>query len=307
MDARQVTYRVTIFFFACLLFVKIGNTETLEKKTVRMNMGYYFNSISDVASRSDVEVSLNFWVKDLFAKEADKQEFNITSSKAILYDRIEDMQAAFSKGELDLVIAPPLLIAKYFKRYELADGFIGLYEGRKYEKLILIAGSDKNINDIKGIRGKRLGMIEDELADVFLDTLVLKEFKQSFKNIASSVQYQKKNNHLILDIYFGKMDAGVVYLSSYDIMGELNPDIKNKITVLAELPIKAKNFSFFRHDYPLKEDMAKVAMGFPISPRGKLILEIFKTPEVDLIKVEDLDVFDQWYKEYLQLKSRKKK
>lgn len=63
-------------------------------KEARLNMGYYASSITEQASRTDVEVSLNFWVRDLIDVEAKKNHINISSSKAILFDRIEDMEKA---------------------------------------------------------------------------------------------------------------------------------------------------------------------------------------------------------------------
>jgi hypothetical protein len=48
-------------------------------------------------------------------------------------------------------------------------------------------------------------------------------------------------------------------------------------------------------------------MGFPGNPRARQILEVFKTPDIDYCKVEELDSFDKFYKSYLQLKLHVKK
>ncbi|MCX7089039.1 MAG: PhnD/SsuA/transferrin family substrate-binding protein, partial [Methylococcales bacterium] len=245
---------------------------------------------------------------DLFAIEAKRNSFAVTSSKAILFDRIEDLKAAFDQGELDMIIAPPLLITKYFKREELGDGFVGVLEGKKPDNLLLITRIDKNINRIKDLRGKRLVMNDnDELAEVFIDTLVLTELKLSYKNIGLSIQHQNKSNRSVLDVFFDKADVAIVYGSSYDVMAELNPSLKNTLKVLAEYPMKSKNFSYFRHDYPLIMEVNAVAMLFNNSPRGKQILEVFKTAEIDYCKVNELDIFDKYYKDYLHLKQLAKK
>lgn len=278
------------------------------QKNVRLNMGYFAGSITEQASRADVEVSLNFWAQDLFAIEAKRNSFAVTSSKAILFDRIEDLKAAFDQGELDMIIAPPLLISRYFKREELGDGFVGVLEGKKPDNLLLITRIDKNINQIKDLRGKRLVMNDnDELAEVFIDTLVLTELKLSYKNIGLSIQHQNKSNRSVLDVFFDKADVAIVYGSSYDVMAELNPSLKNTLKVLAEYPMKSKNFSYFRHDYPLIMEVNAVAMLFNNSPRGKQILEVFKTAEIDYCKVNELDIFDKYYKDYLHLKQLAKK
>jgi ABC-type amino acid transport substrate-binding protein len=303
--------------FKCLLalFLSVGllfaPTHAEEKPPIsmRMNMGYYFNSISDVANRTDIEVSLNFWAEEVLVEEAMKHNFIIGSSQTLLFDRMEDMQQAFQQGQLDLIAGPPLLLAQYFKKEELRDGFVGVREGKKTDKLILITRNDKKINSVKDLRGKHLGMIEnDELTDIFLDTLTLKQLRKTYKDVARSVQLQKKNSHLILDIFFGRIDAGVVYISAYETMAELNPDVKNKLKILNEFPIKGRNFSYFRRDYPLTDILTRmILLELKNNPRGKLILEIFKTAEIDYCKTEELDVFSTLYKDYLQLKQRQKK
>jgi phosphonate transport system substrate-binding protein len=299
---------IVAFLTTCLLLCNSAYADEIQQKEARINMGFYLSSISEVANRSDIEISLNFWAKDLFEIEARKQNFAISSSSAVLFDRIEDMKKEFELGKLDLIVAPPLLISRYFKREELSDGFVGMLEGKKPEGLLLIARTDRNINSVKDLYNKRLLIIKnDELADIFIDTLVLKELHQSYKNIGLSIQRQQKSNRIVLDVFFNKADAGVIYSSSYDIMTELNPDIKNKTTILAEYPIKSKNFSYFRKDYPLIDQLTKAAMAFPDNPRARQILEVFKTPDIDYCKVEELDSFDKFYKSYLQLKLHVKK
>jgi phosphonate transport system substrate-binding protein len=216
---------------------------------------------------------------------------------------MEDLRAAFSNGEIDMIIAPPLLINKYLKPEELGDGFVGVLANNQQEALLLLARTDKNINTIKDIRGKRLVMNNnDELAEVFIDMLVLKDEHKSYKKMDLSLQFQKKSDRIVFDMYFDKADIGVVFASAYDLMTEMNPDIKSKVKILKEYPVKAKNFSFFRHNYPYIKEFTKVGLDFPNMARGKQILEVFKTPAIDYCTVEDLVVFNKFYNEYLQLK-----
>jgi phosphonate transport system substrate-binding protein len=286
-----------------LVFYGVSHAEEHSPKEGRLTMGFYTSSISDQANRADIEVSLNFWAKDLLSTEAKKLNINITSSSASLFNRIEDLEQAFDRGELDMIVAPPLLIARYFKREKLGNGFMGVLADKKSDYLLLIARTDKNINSAKDLRGKRLAIQEnDALAEMFLDTEVLRTLNQDYKNIGLTLQYQKKPNRIILDVFFDKADSAVVYKSTYDITTELNPDISNKIKILAEYPVRSKNFSYFRVDYPFLKDFNVASVNFTNSVRARQILEVFKTPEIDYCKVEELGVFDKFYKDYLQLK-----
>ena len=297
----RMTYAICLVLMQNLVFA-----DESYKNEGRFHLGFYGHSISEVASRSDIEVSMNFWTKDLLAEESRKININLTEIKAILYDSMQEMREAMLKGELDMIVGPPLLISKYFKREELADGFTGMLEGKRDDNILLIARNAHNISDIKDLKGKRLLVLEDdEFSEIFIDTLFLKQFNTSYKKIASSVEQQIKASRVVLDIYFNKADAGVVYRNSYEVMIELNPDIANATKIIAEYPMKSKNFGYFVKGYPYAETMSKMAVNlFSKNSRSKQILEVFKTSELGYCSVQDLDGFDNYYNEYKKLKKR---
>ncbi len=272
----------------------------------RFYLGFYGHSISEVASRSDIEVSMNFWTKDLLAEESRKININLTEIKAILYDSMQEMREAMLRGELDMIVGPPLLISQYFKREELTDGFTGMLEGKREDNILLIARNTNTITGVKDLKGKRLLVLEDdEFSEIFIDTLFLKQFNTSYKKVAASVEQQIKASRVVLDIYFNKADAGVVYRNSYEVMIELNPDIANTTKIIAEYPMKSKNFGYFIKGYPYAETMSKMAVNvLTKNSRSKQILEVFKTSELGYCSVQELDSFDNYYNEYKKLKKR---
>nr|WP_305891640.1 PhnD/SsuA/transferrin family substrate-binding protein [Methylomonas sp. WSC-6] len=219
---------------------------------------------------------------------------------------MQDMRADFDHGKLDIIVAPPLLISRYFKRDEITDGFSGMLEGRKPDNLLLIVRTESNIQSIRDLRGERIAMLEgDELAEMYMDTLFLRTFKQGYKNMVASIQQQTKANRIVLDLYFNKADAGLVYVNSYQVMSELNPDIKNKVKILDTFEVRSKNYSYIRKGYPLANEMRQIALSFYKSARGKQILDIYKTPELDFLKVDELDTVDQLDREHARLMAGK--
>ena len=293
---------VAVCLIQCMLTSLCSADEPMRQG--RMVMGFYVHSITENTSLSDIEVSLNFWAKDLIAEESQKMHLNFVESRAVLFDTMPEMHQALLRGELDMIIAPPLAIVREFKREELEDGFTGMLVGNQPDNLYLVVRGDKNINDIKGLSGKRLLLPEgDELAEVFIDTLFLKQFKTNYKAKLASVQKQTKGSRILLDIYFNKADAGVIYRNAYDVMVELNPDITRTVLVLEKLPIKTKNFSYFVKGYPYAHELSTMVINsFRQSVRAKQILEVFRTPELDHCSINELDFYEQYYADYLRLK-----
>ena len=271
-------------------------------------MGFYAHSITEMASLSDIEVSLNFWAKELMTEEARKIGIDVTESRAILFDTISDMHDAVLRGELDMVIAPPLLLALNFKRDELEDGFTGMLEGSRPDILLFVGRADQNLQNLQYLKGKRLALPEnDAFAEMYLDNLFLKQFHRPVNQLAGSIEKQSKASRIILDIYFKQADAGIVYLNAYEVMAELNPDIAKQIVIIERHPIKNRNFAFFVNGYPFAKQMSSMATAiFKKSVRAKQILEVFKTPELANCAVSELDAYEKFYQHYQNLKARAK-
>ena len=67
-------------FFYCRV-----NADEIKPQEARLNIGYYFKTLSEYANRTDIEISLNFWVRELFDVEARKHVFTITSISHAFY------------------------------------------------------------------------------------------------------------------------------------------------------------------------------------------------------------------------------
>lgn len=270
----------------------------------RLKMGFYSPSITEIASLSDIEVSMNFWVKDFMAVEARKRGIEVFESQALLFDNITDMHEALTRGQLDIVIAPPLMLAKYFKPSELQDGFTGILQGRRTDNLLFIARGDKHVQGVQDLKGKRVTLHEnDEFAAMYLDSLFLQQFHQPVDKVVSQILKQTKGSRIVLDVYFGNVDAALVYRNAFEVMAELNPDIAKKLVIIDQYPIKSRNFGYFASSYPYAKQLTELASeAFLGSARAKQILEVFKTPEIDYCTVGELDAYRQFYERYQDLK-----
>lgn len=110
---------------------------------------------------------------------------------------------------------------------------------------------------------------------------------------------------IVLDVYFKKVDAGVVFKGPFDVMVELNPEIAKNIRVLDRYPSLSRNVCFFRKNYAYAYQIKEIAKSsFKNNVRVKQILEIFKTPILIEFEVNQLDQFDAYNDEYKKLKQK---
>ena len=268
-----------------------------------MKLGIFYPPISDSASRADVAVSFSLWMQEQAAS------VGVRAADVMLFDSIEDMSAAFDTGVINLISAPPLTIALHFKRENLSDGFIGLRAPGKLNAVMLLARTDKNINTINDMRGKRLIVPEyHELADIFLDTLILKTQHIPYKKFFSSTSLEKKDKRILLDLFFDKADVAMVNESAYELMKELNPQLNKKIKVIASYPTKSKSYLYVNKNYPYRQKIVDNYLRIASSVRGKQFLSLFQQELLESCSVNDLEAYDELYREHSSLlkKYRKK-
>ena len=160
-------WRFLLCLCCCCALAHAENKDAESDSVLRL--GIFYPPISDTASRADVGVSFSLWVKE------QASSVGVRAADVMLFDDIDEMSAAFETGMINLISAPPLTVALHFKRNSLSEGLVGLRAPGKLNSLLVLARTDKAINSIKDMRGKRLIMLENqELANVYLDTLVLR-------------------------------------------------------------------------------------------------------------------------------------
>lgn len=288
----------SLVLLCCGYMLGAAAAEEPSNPPLHLNMGLYYPALNDFIDRKDIAISLQFWLQELTKANG------IDVSVVHLYDNILEMRDDFTARKIDLFVSPPLAIVKYFDLSLLADGFYGIREDGKQNSLLLLANSEQ-VADIQDIIGKRLEIpFGNELAEVFLETITLKTFKKKYQQLFSEISKQRKMNRMILDLFFKRTDVALVYESSYDVMVELNPQIKSRIKILRSYPLRSKNFSYFHRDYPFRKSLVKQAVLLGSYPRGRQILDIYQTAEIGICQTQELNVFIKLYRQYLNLQRK---
>lgn len=279
-----------------------ANTPANESLSIpRLVMGVYVPGMNSDFNESDIRVSMDYWMQQL------SHELNIIDEHTVFFSDMREMAESFKDNRLDMVVAPPLSIVKHLNLAELIDGYVGVRPNGKQNSLILLVKNDESIAGMADLRGKRLVMPEnDELCEVYMDTQVRKIFSGGYDKFFGAITYHKKNSRLILDLFFGRADAALLYLPAYEVMTELNPQVKTGTKFLMVYPLRARIYSFFSKKFQYKTAVLNAVSKFRGNPRGQQILDLFKTEEVAEAKVMELLPIKTLYDEYLQLKIKNK-
>jgi len=277
--------KVIFLFFLIMPTVTLGQES---KEISKLTMGWYYPTINAMVSRADFHSAVNLWIKEY------DPLFKIKQTNVKLYDHIENMRTDFDNGNLDIIIAPPLLIVNHFELKTLADGFTGESTTNEPFDIVVLARKASNIKTVADFKNKRLVITDyDELGKVFLNSLVIPKFKQPYSQVFRSTQYLLKQNAIVHKLFFSEADVGVVYLETFNLMTELNPQIKQKLTIIDRFPIKSPNYSYFHYKFPdtLRKQFIKTTLSFNDSLRSKEILSNFRLTSLIGCTVESLTPF----------------
>ena len=129
-------------------------------------IGFYLPVVRDFP-RKDVEVSLRFWIEEL------ARNLGLTYQPVQMYDDLPSLKRDMASGKLNFMVSTSIGAVQHFTQEELADGFAGYKTDPDH--LLLVIRRDAAIRTPGDLGGKRVALMEnDELADLFLETLLLK-------------------------------------------------------------------------------------------------------------------------------------
>ncbi|WP_347986768.1 PhnD/SsuA/transferrin family substrate-binding protein [Methylomonas sp. AM2-LC] len=275
----------------------------------RLILGVYLPGLNDEVNVSDIRAAMDYWLQIL------SKDWSVDSNHTEFFVDINEMVRSFNNKQLDMISAPPMTIIKHFNMKDLSDGFAGVIHTNEHENsLVLLVKNHPDITNLESLRGKRL-LIErdDELSDIFIDTQTRKQFNQSYTQFFSSIIFHKKNSQMILDLFFDKAEAALVYSTTYDVMVELNPQIKSRTKILLSYPFKTKSYGFFHRDFMLDNTLTLTTFlqqnfdHFQEDPRLQQLLIMYKTDALRVARIEELAPFKTLYDEYLKYTSSKGK
>ena len=257
-------------------------------------MGFYLPSVRD-ANRGDLTVSLQTWADTV------SQPYGVKVVSRI-YEDMAALRKAVERSEVQMVNSSGMELVEAFSLEELGKGFVRHSNGVE-EGLVLLVNATSGIHRFDDLRGKKIVRLSnDRLSDVFLESQCLKASGTSCREFAK-VSEEKQDVQSLYRLFFGKVDAALVSLTTLNMASEMNPQIARRLTGIVEWKAKGLNFGMMtRNADPAIRDMFMQSVGEVIkSPSGRQILELFKTDSVVAVDASDLQPYRELLADYKAL------
>lgn len=227
-------------------------------------------------------------------------------SEPIVFESISEIRDALSGRKVE---ALELTVGEFAQVRDLiADDIIlcGVTSDSVAEEYLLIVNKNSNIEALKDLNGRTIGILTSVLASLaadWLDTLLLREGLVRSSGFFGQIVTDPKAGNLLIPLFFGKLDACVVTRKAFDTMIELNPQTGKKLKVLDVSPPVVPVVFCFRKSYtsPLRDQVIDWIAKSHLSSAGMQNLMIFQLDRMEKQPISCLDSALKLLSEYQKL------
>ena len=288
-----------VCYLAFIMPMTVANAadDPLASETLRA--GFYAKSFPDF-SVEDIEISVK-----LLSEEIGKEVGIQTSVK--VYEDIQSMRQDFEKGIINFVVASSILMITQFDKNLFSDGFRFIRWAESPDRFLVLGQHKPNMDGFDSYYAQRLVLAQiDPTCELYLDFLSRSHFNQSYSNSFKLIKREKKAHQLILMLFFNQADVTCVHQNAYEIAIEMNPQLKQKLEVLSQTENVPQGMGLFHKNTPaaFRETVIAQALKLQNSPRGRQLLELFKSEQAIRAGVQDLMTALELYNAHQRLVDR---
>lgn len=242
----------------------------------RFRVGISSQMLGEV-NPTDARVSLQAWGRAILQR-ADvpyEPEMAILSTPA-------EIRQAYTAGDSDLV----LLTSEQCLAAGQPSGawyyFVDTtFDPSGADQYVLLARQDTAPRSLAQLQGASLAILDhsnNSLARPWLDLALLTNALPAAPEFFKSISAPRKLSATVLPVFFGSMDAALVPRRGYDTMCELNPQIRKRLTIIAQSGLLlSRVICFNAHPgTPYAERIRTALRTMHESPAGQQILNLFQ-------------------------------
>lgn len=293
----------TLVFSAVLLnFVNLNaQTKKVSNNEKVFELGILRNSFINV-NINDASVAISTWANEL------RRQLKIhTKFKLVIFNNTEDMVKYNTKKKLGMVILNSIDYLKLHNKMSLYPIITTGNNKNIYSKLYIITRKI-NSDNISELKGKKIGFYlgrNNPIPKYWISVMLYKNKQGSIKKFFSQITEYQKESQLILSVFFGQIDAGVVTQTAFETMNELNPQIGKKLRIFKVSPGYLFDISSLTSGsihYSYSSRIEKSAININKYPAGKELMTLMKTDQVFAFKSKYLKSTEELFNEYNAIK-----
>jgi ABC-type phosphate/phosphonate transport system substrate-binding protein len=281
---RSIKAKLLLSLLAALLLIAGIPPVNAQNSVTPLRLGFSRSLFKDF-KEVDARAAVLAWAQILTREQGINME-----PSALIFERVAEMIPAMKNGRVDAVSLNYLeyrqLTAEVKTKHHFAAS-VGGSITNQYAILVSKEGGIETLADLKGEIIYFHDVAKMSLAMAWLDLLIVKNrHAESHQDFFGGFKPVSRAAKAILPVFFGKAKSALVTQASFKIMCELNPQLKQKLRVLAKSRPIVPALICFRENFdpPQMEQFLQVLGDLHTNVSGKQVLNIFKADS--LIEVD---------------------
>ena len=285
---------ILIFLFGAVNLAKDKNIKTY-------SIGFDQSLIVDV-NPNDATAALDAWIKTILKHSS--AGYNL---RAKLFDNFEDLSNNYVSDTLAMIVISSYDYLNSSFKNKFKPIFAPGVEGETGISYLIITRKEKKLNNLSELKNLSLGyniLNQDIFSSLWLDILLNKNKLPAKEKFFSKVEGNTKDSRLILDVFFRKLDVCLVAKHSYELMVELNPQIKDKLKIMYSSHVYTHGLLCFTNvlnDESSANDLMKTISDMEKYQEGKQMLKLLKINDIVPFKPEFLNSVKELLNEHQKI------
>ncbi len=306
---RNLIKSIKIYLFSAGIIFLFSNSSEAQNKLpeeidFRLGTMSYANANM---SYTEVEATLKIYMEE-FRKRFIKRGVKKIIINYKSYNSSSELEQDIIKGKVNVFTISTTDFYKFnnVKSYEsILSGVTSLKS--KFDNYILITNSSTiNLSQIVSEQIQVSTIFPHQLKIMWVKLVLSGKNKPNKFNIVES---QLSEGNLILSVFFGKTKHAVVTKAAFDLVCELNPQVKEKLRVLSESQDLVNTFIGYKKGDDVDMDMiytvTSVGQEIKDDPVGKQILNLFKIDRMEELSLEEMKPTESLINKYNALYKKK--
>ena len=196
-----------------------------------LRVGFSSRVFADTDPR-DAQAAMELWTKELSHSMGIK-----ALPRTIIFRNTADLLEAVNKGDLIIVSLPAIDYLKIHDEAQLTPSIVSSSNAGRGREFVLITRRDRGIRTVADLRGKTINLLpaaKQEVSHLWLDVLLMREGKRDSSSFFRQVKEAASASQAIMTVFFKQADAAIVSRGAFETSKDLNPQIGNQLSVIAE-------------------------------------------------------------------------
>ena len=286
-----------------ILFLNAVSYAQSSKKGKTVNTIGFMQGLFSSVNINDAQAGVRIWISKIVKNNSLFDKYNVNVK---IYDDINQVLSQKSRDNLStLSLTTPDYII-YGSKLGLEPVLVPSIDDEAGSEYYLLVNKNKNYNNLEDLKNTVIGLTSEEshkASVLWLDVTLAKNHLPQKEKFFNKIEYSEKESKLILNLFFGQTDACLVSNHDFRLMKELNPQIGNKLKIIATSPEYLWGLVCFTKSFDDAEKniFSSSALKFQNLTSGKQLFSLLKMDKLIPFRKEYLETYKTLLKEYNNL------